>query len=430
MSGPKTSRYTLTSVQRRRLAEQRMTMQINAIVLERIRRNNKKLLQIGGMFLTEKQVSGELADRIGDDGGFFDKMKEMENLISSVVSVMAETNNDDGAALQSTSKTVADSLAKAEKLAAALSQISAQNEAKLQACLGSDIDKGFESSFAGMESAPQTTINERKEKAIGQLMEMKNNNNLSAELAGEVENAIKKLNVMEEETFLKNFFSVSVTPLLKRCKNYLHEFEVCHEAFELLYEEYLAVCKLYDYAVQDYPCCTASMEVLKNEIRRIKEAAAEDDEQGYISNCLDEVMEDMGYTVIGSREVTKKNGKHFRNELYAYGQGAAVSVTYSSDGRIAMELGGMDDFDRFPDDHETSVLCESMEQFCEDFKEIEKRLLARGVVLADRISLLPPGAEYAQIINTSDYQMFEKADKLQTKKQRRAAAKQTAMRKE
>ena len=153
-------------------------------------------------------------------------MKEMENLISSVVSVMAETNNDDGAALQSTSKTVADSLAKAEKLAAALSQISAQNEAKLQACLGSDIDKGFESSFAGMESAPQTTINERKEKAIGQLMEMKNNNNLSAELAGEVENAIKKLNVMEEETFLKNFFSVSVTPLLKRCKNYLHEFEV------------------------------------------------------------------------------------------------------------------------------------------------------------------------------------------------------------
>ena len=90
----------------------------------------------------------------------------------------------------------------------------------------------------------------------------------------------------------------------------------------------------------------------------------------------------------------------------------------------------MDDLDRFPDDHETSVLCKSMEQFCEDFKEIEKRLLARGVVLADRISLLPPGAEYAQIINTSDYQMFEKADKLQTKKQRRAAAKQTAMRKE
>lgn len=64
------------------------------------------------------------------------------------------------------------------------------------------------------------------------------------------------------------------------------------------------------------------------------------------------------------------------------------------------------------------------------FKEIEKRLLAKGVVLAERISLLPPSAEYAQIINTTDYQMTEKAGKLQAKKQHRATTKQKAMRRE
>ena len=58
------------------------------------------------------------------------------------------------------------------------------------------------------------------------------------------------------------------------------------------------------------------------------------------------------------------------------------------------------------------------------FKEIEKRLLA------ERISLLPPSAEYAQIINTTDYQMTEKAGKLQAKKQHRATTKQKAMRRE
>ena len=142
------------------------------------------------------------------------------------------------------------------------------------------------------------------------------------------------------------------------------------------------------------------------------------------------MMEEMGYTVIGSREVTKKNGKRFRNELYTYGEGTAVNVTYSSDGKIAMELGGIDATDRLPDSHETAVLCESMENFCEDFKEIEKRLLAKGVVLADRISLLPPSAEYAQIINTADYRMTEKAETLQTKKQRRTATKRKALRKE
>ena len=71
-----------------------------------------------------------------------------------------------------------------------------------------------------------------------------------------------------------------------------------------------------------------------------------------------------------------------------------------------------------------------MEQFCTDFKEIEKKLLAKGVVLAERISLLPPNAEYAQIINIADYEMTAEAEKLQTKKQRRTATKLKTMKKE
>jgi hypothetical protein len=259
---------------------------------------------------------------------------------------------------------------------------------------------------------------------------MKNNQNLPKELVGELDAALSKIDSIDDEAFLKNYSSVTVVPLLKRCKQYLSEYEACHEEFEKLYAEYIALCDLYFYVAQEYPCCNASIEALKTDIKRIKDTVDEDDEQVYISDCLDEVMEEMGYTVIGSREVTKKNGKHFRNELYTYGEGTAVNVTYSSDGKIAMELGGIDATDRLPDSHETAVLCESMENFCEDFKEIEKRLLAKGVVLADRISLLPPSAEYAQIINTTDYQMTEKAETLQTKKQRRTATKRKALRKE
>ena len=311
-----------------------------------------------------------------------------------------------------------------------MSRISAQNEIKLQTTLQAEIDKGFKTSFADIEVASQTDMIQSKNKIRVQLLQMKGNVNLPAELTAELEKTISNLDTIKNEEFLKNFSSVTVTPLLKHCKQFLDEHENCHEEFEKLYAEYTAICDLYYYVVQDYPCCADSIEKLKAEIQRIKEAVAEDDEQAYISDCLDEVMEEMGYTVIGSREVTKKNGKHFRNELYTYGEGTAVNITYSSDGRIAMELGGIDATDRLPNEHETSVLCESMEQFCDDFKEIEKRLLAKGVVLADRVSLLPPNPEYAQIINTTDYQMTEKADKLQTKKQRRAVSKRKALRKE
>ena len=430
MSGPKSSRYTLTPEQRRILAEQRAIERRKSVASENIRRNNKRLLQIGSMFSSAKDVSDELMSRCGNDGGFASKLLELENVIAPIAPIISKTNNDDVNSLESTSKEVAASLVKAEKIASELSAISAKNEMALHASLSADIDKGFSTSFADIQTASQTTISEGKPKIRSQLIEMKNNPNLPKELIDELNTTLSKIESIENEAFLKNFSSVTVSPLLKRCKQYLNEYEACHEEFEKLYAEYIALCDLYFYVAQEYPCCNASIEVLKAEIKRIKETVDADDEQAYISDCLDEVMEEMGYTVIGSREVTKKNGKHFRNELYTYGEGTAVNVTYSSDGKIAMELGGIDATDRLPDSHETTVLCESMENFCEDFKEIEKRLLAKGVVLADRISLLPPSAEYAQIINTTDYNMTEKAETLQTKKQRRATTKRKALRKE
>lgn len=430
MSGPKSSRYTLTPEQRRILAEQRAIERRKSVALENIRRNNKRLLQIGSMFSSAKGVSGELLSRCGNDGGFASKLLELENVIAPIAPIIAKTNNDDVNSLESTSKEVAASLVKAEKIASELSAISAKNEIALHASLSADIDKGFSTSFADIQNVSQTTISESKSKIRSQLIELKNIPNLLKELVGELDATLSKIDSIDNEVFLKNYSSVTVSPLLKRCRQYLNEYEACHEQFEILYAEYIALCDMYFYVAQEYPCCNASIELLKAEIKRIKDTVDADDEQAYISDCLDEVMEEMGYTVIGSREVTKKNGKHFRNELYTYGECTAVNVTYSSDGKIAMELGGIDATDRLPNDYETSVLCESMEHFCDDFKEIEKRLLAKGVVLADRISLLPPSAEYAQIINTSDYNMTEKAETLQTKKQRRATTKRKALRKE
>ena len=47
MSGPKSSRYTLTPEQRRILAEQRKIERRKAVATEKIRKAQKQLLQIG-----------------------------------------------------------------------------------------------------------------------------------------------------------------------------------------------------------------------------------------------------------------------------------------------------------------------------------------------------------------------------------------------
>ena len=127
-------------------------------------------------------------------------------------------------------------------------------------------------------------------------------------------------------------------------------------------------------------------------------------EQQLIADTVDEVMKEMGYDLIGRREVRKRSGKHFKNELFRFGEGTAVNVTYSPDGQISMELGGIAGEDRIPSEEETELLTKDMETFCGEFAEFERRMLERGVIVGNRVAMMPPAPEYASIININDYE--------------------------
>ena len=385
MSGPKTSRYTLTPEQRRLLEEQRRMEQRKAVASENIQRNHKRLLQLGNMFSSEKQVSAELIKRVRNDGGFSQKMNELEMLITPIAQMIAGTDNNDVSALEKTAEAVSECVARADEIVRELSDVAVQNEMRLRELLDAAIDRGFSESFADVRPAAQTFVGDTKRKMREQLLQMKKKSVLPTEMAEEIGNVLSRIDEILDEDFLKNFLALTVSPLIKECGRFLAEYEECHEEFEKLYSEYIALCELYCYIAQEYSCDAVSIQSLKTEIQRIKETSAKEDEQAYISECVDEVMEEMGYTVLGRREVTKKSG-------------------------------------RLPDERETALLCDSMERFCDDFNEMEKRLLAKGVIPADRISMLPPSAEYAQIINTSDYEMKGEVEKFKVRKQRKITA--------
>ena len=430
MSGPKCSRYALTPEQRRILAEQRKIERRKAVATEKIRKAQKQLLQIGGMFHAEKQIASELFNRTGNDNGMTTLISELETLITPIQPLVSRTNYEDVNSVEDTANAVCACLKEAEKIASKISSIAATNEGNLKANLSEAIDQGFATSFADIKEIKTDAVASLRIEAAQRLAQISKIDFLPHDYKSEISKVSIRLVEITDEIFLKNFVAVSVNPLIKQANRFIAEYRECQAEFDSLYTEYTALCELYYYVAQEYVCSRSSIQILEAAIARIKKAVAEDDEQAYISDCLDEVMVEMGYSVLGSREVTKRNGKRFRNELYAYGDGTAVNVTYSSDGKIAMELGGIDTSDRVHTAQETDKLCDSMEQFCDDFKEIEKRLLAKGVVLADRISLLPPNSEYAQIINTSDYSMEAEADTISDKKQRRSVSKQKALRRE
>lgn len=231
---------------------------------------------------------------------------------------------------------------------------------------------------------------------------------------------------IKNDSFIDNYYDITVLPYVKKCKKYN---EYGDEFNELVskhkyYREYLGM------PIVKFTFSMNNLVSLRQEVVELEQQCAKLEEQRYISESLNQVMKDMGYNVVGSREVTKKSGRKFRNELYHFGEGLVVNVTYAANGQISMELGGVDTNDREPSEEEGSILCDEMVEFCDEFPEIEKRLKEKGVVLINRISILPPIEEYAQIINVSDYKMTEQIDAFETGNRKQAENKKHVLRKE
>ena len=426
MSGPKTSRYTLTPEQRRILAEQRKIERQKSIAQEKIKRNSKKILQIGSRFTQAMAVAKQLKQLTGEDGGLLKGIKKLDDAILQVNKAVA-SKKDEVQSLQSVAKVVEEQLAEAEKIAKQLDKIAVKNQADLDTRLHSDIKQVSQVSFCDLKTKDDASAT--KEKLLNELNQAFAPT-LPNQLQLQLKQAVSNLQQITDPTFLKNFASVTVAPLLKLCKTSQQEFETYHQQFESLYAEYVALCNLYFYVPQQFEFSKESIKQLGEEIDRIILQSAEEAENNYISDCLDQVMTEMGYDVLGYREVKKKNGQRFKNELYSYKEGTVVNVRYAPNGQIAMEIGAVDTVDRQPDQYEATALCQSMETFCQDFKEIEKRLLAKGVVLEDRISMLPASKEYAQVINTTEYELTASAVGMQKRSQTKATQKKKALRSE
>jgi len=201
-----------------------------------------------------------------------------------------------------------------------------------------------------------------------------------------------------------------MTPLRAKIAAATAEKEAYFEEYQTLYAEYEALSAIVEEKPLPVDCSPAGVKLLRRYIDSLRYELSYDDEESYINDVLDTVMREMGYHVLATRTVDKKSGKRFSHDLYTYRDGTVVNVTTASDGKITMELGKPDLVDRLPSENETDMLVREMEAFCHDFAEIEERLRAYGVVVADRITMLPPTAEHAQIINTAEYTLKQETE--------------------
>lgn len=397
MSGPKTSEYTVTAGVRRILLEQAKLEQQRQIEKQRLaERKKRKLAELKEIKSLRAQISAlpntleetcNIArmqrDMYGDDSQFLYKVELLKKDIAAEV----EKNLNRDLTLERLLEIKKHLLTAKESYALRISNLKKEGtkiHKELSDNLEKDIENGFNINIPKYEDDIVERVQENQIDFSFELVKIKDmllalSENCSQELKAKASNAIKCLEEIHDYAFFQNFKNITISQIKKEYEN----------------------------------------EQLQLQQRLIDEQLYQK-EQAYIADTVDEVMKEMGYDLIGNREVTKKSGKRFRDELYTFSEGTAVNIRYDNQGKITMELGGIDSTDRLPSSSEASRLKDEMVVFCDKFTELEKRLAAKGIVCKNRVSHLPPKAEYAQIINTSDYKVNARGEmskrKVKTKK--------------
>lgn len=242
--------------------------------------------------------------------------------------------------------------------------------------------------------------------SIQKLLDLKDNPYLPILYQKQVAGAIARMKLANEQHRLAAFCEIELPDILAKCQDFLDLWQSIGQKYQALLLKYETLCDMNgteQRAAVPFDCTAIAK--LKDQIELEESRAEKQAQKAYIQQSLGEVMEEMGYDVIGQRDVQKRNGAHFRNELYQCGEDTAIDVTYADNGQISLELGKTDKEDRLPTPAECSQLENQMLIFCDRFKEMEARLSDKGVIVGNRIALAPPSADYAQIINLEDYHL-------------------------
>jgi hypothetical protein len=425
MSGPKVSVYEMSARQRQNLRSQLNCLQQSIVCCEKIKRSIGYLNGINGQIQSLLSTFDLVNQRNEDCYGeiiiltdlqssvpqnclsFMDQLSSCAPIlqVDKITLTDAELEKKKGALakLRALQNNVATRQKEIEEALRPLKEKAKQGVSEVENAIAEDISSVQSFFISHSESDEERFMFDIKQ-LNEHLRVLSLGSDCPADLKGEVFSATSALSRITSKEQLETFRFVTVKPLLQRIENARLRVQEQKSEFETLQSRYVALCSVAGVQPEAFAVeINEAMSIIRNEVATLEKQVITQTEQEYISNCVNEVMSEMGYDVIGTRSVTKRSGKRFKNELYSYGEGTAINVTYDFDGQIAMELGGIDRADRIPTSEEIDVLREDMESFCSDFKDFEERLKAKGVVIKSRVSLAPPTAEYATIINVSDY---------------------------
>ena len=281
MSGPKTSRYTLTPEQRRILAEQRR-VQVLKVRIEQQKGDIRSVVAQLDNIITKYEP---LIAETSSENASISNAKELRNTAIKEMNVAALASGS--SEMERISNKLQQSIARLQTTTQSLSQEYKKANRAFSAKIDSEIDNGFSLSFSLLDDN-ETVQEDTYYQRISDSLQSISNLPLSDHLKAEWNRLQDKANDIDDAGFLKNFYAMSVVPFAKACKEYEALYNEYGAEYERKYSIYKENARVLGITPIDIPFSNDAITVLNEKIEITENAIQHREEQAYISQCVDE----------------------------------------------------------------------------------------------------------------------------------------------
>lgn len=194
-----------------------------------------------------------------------------------------------------------------------------------------------------------------------------------------------------------------------------------------LYDDYVAIATMAD-VIPKNPSDFADAQAIKKDIADLNCKLRKKDEMDYIADQINDAMISLGYGLVTSRVLTRKDQSEMDCSLYQADDETGIAIYTDQTGAVMMRMTVLgDDSDITEDDRDFSL--QRQIDFCAGHADIVDALAERGVYLKQK-SYLEPDKKYTYKVNMNatgsrvqkdaNGQTILKKDKVDRRKRRRA----------
>jgi len=206
----------------------------------------------------------------------------------------------------------------------------------------------------------------------------------------------RKLYMIYDELHRTELFKIQ--PLLSQVEQAEKAYDRLDAVLSNELATYHTLCREHNITPQQFSFAESSIDEIRYASAAILNEYGSEVDYTETMQRIRAILSQMGYSYLGEKE----EDRCVSRQIFRIHDQTILHVIYDSTGRVTMEVAIEDNCDREPQPREVESLVTEQGAFCNSFERILRGIAQDGLHL-QKETMYPVSADFAQIINTSDF---------------------------